>query len=423
MSLLLRRVKIVDPQSSYHDQVADILIQDGSIASIGADLSIDSNTQIIDIPGAHAAPGFIDVFADYREPGYEHKETIDSGLRAAAAGGFTQVLVVPNTAPATTTKAAVQYLLQRAKGNIVSLRPLGALSQDIEGKALAEMLDMQAQGALAFTDGWKPMQSANLMLKALEYVKVFDGVVIQIPMDASLSAGGLMHEGITSTRLGMPGIPVLAETTFLNRDLELLKYTGSKLHVTGISTAAGVAMVRQAKAEGSNVTCSVTPYHLALTDEALTSYDSIYKVSPVLRSEEDRQALIAGLADGTIDCIASHHRPQEWDSKAKEFEYTGDGMNVQESAFPIVWNSMQGQVSLNRVIDALSTAPRRIIGLQSSGLDKNTRAELTIFTSEDKTTLQPSAVQSLSRNNPFIGKELQGRIIGIVSNGQSHINH
>ena len=260
--------------------------------------------------------------------------------------------------------------------------------------------------------------SEELMLKALEYARAFDGVLVQLPVDVSLAAGGLMHEGAMSTRLGMPGIPVLAETILIHRDLELLRYTGSRLHVTGISTAAGVAMIRAAKAEGLDVTCSVTPYHLALTDEALLHYDSEYKVTPVLRSEEDRQALLAGLKDGTIDCIASHHRPQEWDSKAKEFEYAGDGMNVQEAAFGILWRAADAKVPLDRIIDALAVRPREIFGLPAAAIAEGYRGGLTVFIPGEEWELKAEHLQSASRNNPFIGGQLRGRVLAIVNQNQ-----
>jgi len=283
------------------------------------------------------------------------------------------------------------------------------------------MLDMHSNGAIAFTDGWKPVQNASLMLKALEYAKSFDGVLLEIPLDASLAAGGLMHEGAISTKLGMAGIPVLAETILIYRDLELLRYTQSKLHITGVSTAEGLAMIRAAKKEGLNVTCSVTPYHLALTDEALTTYNSVYKVTPVLRSERDRKALIEGLKDGTVDCIASHHRPQEWDSKAKEFEYAGEGMNIQEIAFNIVVEAVGTEVSVERLIDAFTSRPRKIFGLPANGLEKGGKS-FTLFTTEGTTQFAADRVQSTSRNNPYIGKELKGKIVGIFNNDQLHLN-
>jgi len=420
MSVLIRQAKIVDPQSEFHNKVVDILIEKGVVSDIAASLNVSAD-QTVEADGLHIAPGFVDAFADYREPGYEHKETIASGLNAAAAGGFTDVLLSPNTHPAVSTKSIVQFIGQKTRGSIVNVHPLGSITQDIEGKSLAEMLDMHSNGAIAFTDGWKPVQNASLMLKALEYAKSFDGVLLEIPLDASLAAGGLMHEGAISTKLGMAGIPVLAETILIYRDLELLRYTQSKLHITGVSTAEGLAMIRAAKKEGLNVTCSVTPYHLALTDEALTTYNSVYKVTPVLRSERDRKALIEGLKDGTVDCIASHHRPQEWDSKAKEFEYAGEGMNIQEIAFNIVVEAVGTEVSVERLIDAFTSRPRKIFGLPANGLEKGGKS-FTLFTTEGTTQFAADRVQSTSRNNPYIGKELKGKIVGIFNNDQLHLN-
>lgn len=418
MHLLIRQARVVDPRSEYNDQVVDVLIQDGILQNIGKDIDAEG-AQVVEGKGLHIAPGFTDIFADYREPGYEHKETIASGLDAAAAGGYTHVMVVPNTNPTTSTKSTVQYLIKRAQGHAVNLHPLGALTKDTEGKVLAEMLDMHANGAIAFTDGWKPVQNANLMLKGLEYVKAFNGTLLQIPADAALSEGGLMHEGPVSTRLGMAGIPTLAETILLHRDIELLRYTGSRLHVTGISSAEGVEMIRKAKAEGLNITCSVTPYHLALNDEALTTYNSQYKVNPPIRSEADRQALVAALADGTIDCIASHHRPQEWDAKTKEFEYASDGMNIQEAAFSIAYKAVEGKVSLSRLVDAIAVKPREIFGLGANGLKKDGQADITIFSTEMNWTL--GEMRSISANNPFIGTAFNAKVLGIINNGQTSL--
>jgi dihydroorotase len=409
MSVLIRQAKVIDPQSEFHNKIVDVLIENGKVKDIANSLKAKAD-QVIEGEDLHISQGWVDVFADYREPGYEHKETIDNGLRVAAAGGFTDVFLAPNTNPGITNKSAVQFLLQKAKNNAVTIHPLGAITQDLEGKSLAEMLDMHAHGAIAFSDGWKPLQNANLMLKALEYAKSFDGVLMQIPLDASLSTGGLMHEGITSTRLGMAGVPVLAESIMIHRDLELLRYTGSRLHFTGVSTAAGVEMVRRAKAEGLDVTCSVTPYHLVLTDEALNTYDSVYKVSPVLRDESDREALVASLKDGTIDCISSHHRPQEWDAKAKEFEYASEGMNLQEISYSII-NSLGLGTEL--LIEKLSTAPRRLFSLTDHPIKKDAVVNMTVF--QPAATYRFNAGLSKSANNPFLGKDLTGKVKAIIS--------
>ncbi len=421
MSILIRQAKVIDRQSEYHNKVVDVLIENGKISDIAKSISKKAKKEI-SIKGLHLSQGFTDVFADYREPGYEHKETLATGMKAAAAGGFTQVFLVPNTSPSVSSKSVLQYILKKTEDNIVSVYPLGSITQEVEGKQLAEMLDMRQYGAVAFTDGWKPVQNAALLLKALEYVKAFEGIVLQMPMDASLASGGLMHEGQMSTRLGMAGVPTLAETVFLHRDIELLRYTNSRLHITGISTAEGVEMVRKAKKEKLNITCSVTPYHLALTDEALQYYDSAYKVAPVLRSEKDRQALIKALNDGIIDCIASHHRPQEWDAKAKEFEYASEGMNIQENAFSIVRHAVGDKVALERIIDALTTRPQEIFPIKASSLAKGKEANISLFLPDEMTTVEEKGLQSMSRNNPFIGKQLKGKVVGIIHHHQSSLN-
>ncbi len=421
MQVLIRQAKIADPGSDFHDKVVDILVEDGVIKDIATSLKVKADT-VVEAEDLHVSTGWTDIFTDYREPGYEHKETITSGLNAAAAGGFANVFTVPNTNPVVDTKSVVQFVLQKANGHATSLRPLGAISQGLEGKNLAEMLDMQHNGAIAFTDGWKPVQNANLLLKALEYVKSFDGTVIQVPVEAALSAGGLMHEGPVSTKLGMAGIPALAETLIIHRDIELARYTESKLHITGVSSAESVELIRKAKKEGVNVTCSVTPYHLALTDESLNTYSSLYKVSPPLRSEADRQALIKGLKDGIIDCIASHHRPQEWDAKEKEFEYAADGMNIQEIAFAIVWNAAGKKVGLERIVDAMTTAPAKIFGLETGNIKKGSKATLTLFSTTAHTTLHNGDVISASRNNPFLGQQILGKVIGMINNDKIYLN-
>ncbi len=414
MQVLIRQARICDKRSGFHDKIVDILIEDGIIKDIAASLKVKAAT-VIESEGLCVSRGWVDILADYREPGYEHKETIQSGLKAAAAGGFTHVLLAPNTNPVASTKSIIEFVQQKANGNIVSLHPLGAATQDAEGKNLAEMLDMHSHGAIAFTDGWKPIQNAQLMLKALEYVKAFNGTIIQIPADSALAAGGLMHEGPESVKLGMAGIPSLAETLIIHRDIELLRYTGSKLHISGVSTAEGVEMIRKAKKEALNITCSVTPYHLALNHTALEGYSSMYKVMPPLRSEADRKALLKGLKDGTIDCITSHHRPQEWDAKAKEFEYAADGMNIQEAAYSIALQDADA----DRLAEAM-VAARDIFGLGDTNIEKGTVADLTLFTAAGNTTLDK--MESVSANNPFIGKPLKGKVIGIINNKQIHLN-
>ncbi|MCB0698474.1 MAG: dihydroorotase [Chitinophagales bacterium] len=426
MQVHIRQAKVTDPASEFHNKLVDITVKNGVIDQItvsknkGGETTVESGRKKLYTSPKGAgqlsvSPGWVDILADYREPGYEQKETIETGLNAAAAGGFTDVFVAPNTNPVIGSKSVIEYILKKATGHAVSLHPLGSISQNIEGKSLAEMMDMHAHGAIAFTDGWHPVQNSNLMLKALEYVKAFNGTLIQIPEDTSISGTGLMHEGTVSTHLGMPGIPDEAETIIINRDLQLLRYTGSRLHFTGVSTAAGVEMIRKAKREKLNVTCSVTPYHLLLTDEVLKGYDSLYKVSPPIRSEKDRKALIKGLKDGTIDCITSHHRPHEQDAKAKEFEYAKHGMNIQELAFNIALAGVADAVGADVLVNALSTVPRNIFGLEQATIAKGANARLTLF-SIGKSSTKVAKTASMGINNPFLNTELPGSVVGIISN-------
>lgn len=411
MAILIRGAQVFDGSSPYHLKTVDILIDKGRITDIAKSIKT-SVKKTIEGKGLCVSPGWVDIFADYCEPGFEHKETIASGLRAAAAGGFTEVFAVPNTEPAVSSKAQVSFIRSQSAGHTSLLHPIGSISAGLEGKNLAEMLDMQSAGAIAFSDGWKPVQQANLMLKALEYVKAFDGTLIQIPQDSSLSSGGLMHEGPESTKLGMPGIPTISETLMLYRDIELLRYSGSRLHVTGISSAESVDMIRKAKKEGLRISCSVTPYHLVLNDQILRSYDAAYKVTPPIRSEQDRKALVKGLKDGTIDCISSHHRPQDWDAKTKEFDYASSGMNVQEAVFPIIWNVLADQIPLERLSAALSNNPRHIFGLETGTIDKGLPANLTVFSTQAHTSITTPA--SASENNPFLNTSMAGAVQALI---------
>lgn len=410
-SVILRRVRVWHPTSALHGQVSDFLLDENGVLKALSDAENPGDFPEFSFENAWISAGWTDLFADYREPGNEQKETLLSGMAAAERGGFAQVGLLPNTQPPADNRGAVENVQRYNFRKKVTLLPYGAISQKTEGKALAEMLDMRAGGAVGFTDGWKPVQNPGLLLKALEYVKAFDGLLIQFPNDEALAKGGLMHEGRMSTRLGMAGIPEIAETLAVHRDIELLRYTGSRLHLSGISTAASVEMIRQAKAEGLNLTCSVTPYHLLLTDEALADYDSAWKLSPPLRPEKDRQALIAALADGTIDAVASHHRPQDWDAKTKEFEYAAEGMAIQEVLFPLLQKAVGSAVPTDRLIAALTEGPRRVLGFPEKDFEK--AGKWTVFSPTGETHLARSEAHSKAFNNPFLEQPLPGKVFGI----------
>jgi dihydroorotase len=401
MRVLIKQAKIIQAASPLHNQVMDILMEDNTIVSIAKQIDEAGAEKIISEKELIFSPGWVDLMADYAEPGYEYKEGIKNGLAVAAKGGFTDVVIVPNTQPSISNKAAVQFALQQAQGAPAKLHVLGSISNNIEGKDLAEMLDMHEQGAVGFTDGWKPLQNAALMLKALEYVKAFKGILVQIPMDSTIASNGLMHEGVHSTQLGMAGIPTIAETILLQRDIDLLRYTQSRLHISGVSCAASLAIIKQAKAAGLAITCDTTPYHLLFTDSALKSYNSLYKVMPPLRSEEDRQALIAALKDGTIDCIASHHRPQDWDAKQKEFEYASYGMAVQEYSFAALYAEFEKELSIERWMDLFANNARCIFNLPYQIIQEGASGNFSVVSLQHPNKLQKENRQSKSNNMPF----------------------
>jgi len=365
--------------------------------------------------------GWVDIFSHFNDPGLEYKETLETGANAAAAGGYTNVFVLPNTQPAIGNKATVEYVVQKSKSLPVNILPLGAVSKNIEGKELAEMYDMNNSGAVAFSDGLQPVQTPGLLLKALQYIKAIDAVLIQLPIDKSISKFGLINEGITSTRLGLPGIPSIAEELMVTRDIELAKYTGSKLHLTGISTAKSLKIIREAKEQGVNLTCSVTPYHLVFCDEDLSEYDTNLKTDPPLRTKEDMFALRGGVEDGTVDCIASHHLPQNWDNKTCEFEYAAPGMIGLETAFSVI-NNVLPKLSANRLTDILGNNARNIFSMEQAIIRENAVADITLFERDSNFIYNPASIKSKCRNSPFINKPLKGKVIGIVHKDRVYLN-
>ncbi len=413
MNVRIRQVNIADPRSKWNGLQADILIQRGIITEVasviesGAEQTIEGNNLVV-------SPGFTDIFSHFNDPGIEHKETLETGAAAAKAGGYTRVMTLPNTKPCLHSKSQVEYIVQKSKHLPVEIIPVGAISHNCEGKDLAEMHDMHQSGAIAFSDGLHPVQNSQVLLKALQYVKTFGGTVIQLPDETNLSRTGLVNEGIISTRLGLPGKPILAETLMLARDIELLRYTGSKLHVTGISSAASVELVRRAKNDGLSLTCSVTPYHLWFSDEDLMEYDTNLKVNPPLRTPADVEALRAAVADGTIDCIASHHQPHEWDSKVCEFEYAKYGMEGLETCFTATVTALPG-LSNQKLSELFAIHPAAIFGLPLPVIEVGQNANLTIFQKNQGIVFDKKDIRSKSVNNAFTGKMLKAVIIETFS--------
>jgi dihydroorotase len=420
MKLLIKQAFIADSTSPYNEQILDILILDGVITQIEKSIDIAADT-IIDAKNLCISQGWVDIFCHFNDPGAEHKETLETGAKAAAAGGFTDVLIVPNTTPSLHSKSQVEYVVQKANSLAANVHPIGAVTKNCQGKELAEMYDMKASGAVAFSDGWHAIQQSQIMLKALQYVKAFDGIIIQVPDEEALSKNGLINEGIIATQLGLPGMPSIAENLMIARDIELLKYTNSKLHITGVSTAAGVDLIRQAKASGLHLTCSTTPYHLSFTDADLAGYNTNLKVLPPLRTAADVAALKIAVQDGTIDCITSHHSPHHWDDKVCEFEYAKYGMEGLESSAGATLKALPTLTS-QQIANLFATNARKIFGLSQASIGIGATACITLFIPNVATNFEKQHIKSLCSNNAFVGKELAAKLVGTIRGKQVHLN-
>jgi len=413
MNLIIRQAKIVDAESKFHNATADILIEGGSISKIGQSLDNPDNFDEISLENLCVSQGWFDSSVSFGEPGYEERETIKNGLSVAAKSGFTGVALQPNSNPVIDNQAQVNFVKSKAAGNAVDLYPIGALTMKSEGKDLAELFDMKNAGAIAFGDYAKNTDNANVLKLALQYVQDFDGLVIAFSQDASIKGNGVANEGVQSTRLGLKGIANLAEELIVARNLYLLEYTGGKLHIPTISTAKSVELIREAKSKGLNVTCSASVHHLTLTDEKLDGFDTRVKVSPPLRSEYDRQALIEGVKNGVIDMITSDHNPIDIEHKKMEFDLAKDGTIGLETAFGALLNVLPAEV----IVDKL-TAGKVIFGVRSAAISEGAKANLTLFTTDETSVFNKQQILSKSKNSAFLGETLKGKVYGIYNNGQ-----
>ena len=409
MKLLLENGRVLDPSSGL-DGDLDILIDDGKIAGIDRNISA-ADAQKVDVRGLILCPGFIDMHVHLREPGQEWKETVASGTRAAAAGGFTGVACMPNTVPVNDNRSVTEMILaQTANHGTVPVYPIGCVTKEQKGEELAEMEDMLGGGACAFSDDGQPVWSSLMMRKALEYSLIFDVPIIDHCEDKVLVDGGVTHEGAVATRLGLKGWPGVAEDVMVQRDILLAEYTGGHVHIAHISTARSVDFVRQGKQRGIRVTCEVTPHHLVLTEDAVGDYDTNAKMNPPLRSEEDRQAILEAIADGTIDAIATDHAPHHADEKCVEFSIAPFGIIGLESAVPICLDRLvrPGVIDLGRMVELLSRGPAGILGLDKGRLSVGADADITVLDLERRATVGDQATFSKSSNSPFSGWTLQG---------------
>jgi len=418
MTILLKSATIIDAKSPFHKKTKDILIIDGVINEINDNISTKKDYQVVELDDLHVSCGWFDSSVCFGEPGYEERETIANGLEVASKSGFTAVAVNPYTNPIIDNKASVQFLKHKAFNNATNLYPIGALTQQSKGKEMAELYDMQQSGAIAFSDYKKPIENDNLLKIAILYAQNFDGLVMSTAKNTKIAGEGVVHEGINSTKLGLKGIPALAEEIQIVRDLFLLEYTGGKLHIPTISTKKSVELIKEAKQKGLDVTCSVAVHNLILTDDELQEFDANKKVNPPLRTEEHNKALIAGLKDGTIDFITSDHNPIDIEEKKVEFSIGKDGTIGLESAF----SALNTVLDLETIAKCLTDSPKKRFGIEIATIDTDNKADLTLFTPKGTNTFTEANILSTSKNSVFLGKELKGKAYGIINNNQLILN-
>lgn len=415
MKILIQSAKIISKGSPHHLKKRNVLINSGRIAEIG-----DKNFQadkVIDAEGMVLSAGWMDLGAYCGDPGLEHKEDLVSVGKAAAAGGFTEVVLLPNTQPTVQSKNEVSYITQNNPSRLVQLHPMAAVTKSCKGEELTEMIDLHEAGAIAFSDGLKSIWHTDLFLKALQYLQKFNGVLIDHPEDKWLSLFGQMHEGITSTALGLKGIPRIAEEVAVRKNLELLEYAGGRLHIAHISTARSVEMIRAAKKKGLQVTCDITGYQALLDDSSLNDFDTNYKLSPPLREKSDNDALIKGLKEGVIDILTTGHLPQDDESKLLEFDQADVGMiNLQTFASQIA--SLSKSVELEALIEKVTSAPRALLNMEVPKIEEEAKANLTLFDPNAEWTFTAKSNLSKSKNSPWIEKELKGRAVAVFNNNK-----
>ena len=419
--LVIKGGRVVDPAQNL-DGFYNIYVMGGRVASIKkaeADTSeVGEGVDVVDASGLLVVPGLIDAHVHLREPGYEYKEDIETGSKAAAAGGFTGVMCMANTRPVNDNESVTKFILRRAEGGPVKVYPVGAVTQGQKGEKLTEMGELKSAGCVAVSDDGVPVVDPGLMRRALEYSNSFNMPVITHAEDKRLVGHGSMNEGAVATRLGLKGIPNAAEDTIVARDISLAELTGCRLHVAHVSTRGAVELIRAAKARGVKVTAEATPHHLALTDEAVVGYSTNAKMNPPLRALEDVDALRAGLKDGTIDCIATDHAPHASIEKDVEFDKAANGIIGLETAFSVLYGLVEeGALALTDVVRAMSSGPARAFRLEGGRLSVGTPADIAIFDLERKWTVEPGKLKSKSKNSPWLGRELKGVCVKTIKGG------
>ena len=409
MSLLLKKCVVYDAHSPFHKKQVNILIERGIVKSIGEEVKSDRN---IDLTGCFITPSWVDLHANFCDPGFENKERIETGIQAALAGGFGAVGLMPNTKPVVDSKSDIEYILSKS-GDPVHLLPYAAVSEGALGENMTEMLDLYEAGAYAFTDGRNPIYNSELLLKSLQYLQKVNGLILSRAKDPHLSRNTQMHEGKFSTMLGMRGEPSLSEKIQISGQLEILRYAGGRLHFTLVSSADGLRLIRNAKKEGLQVTCDVGINHLYFNDEHVQGFDTRYKIEPPFRSESDRKALIKGINDGTVDAIVSGHEPQDREGKYLEFDLAESGAISLQTAYSVIV-ALEKELDMERAFTALTAGPRRILDIEPISIQVGGRVDFSVFDTSVLWTLNAKTNRSKSRNTPFWGKELKGRSLGII---------
>ncbi|MBA5863712.1 MAG: amidohydrolase family protein [Nitrospira sp. CR1.1] len=418
MMILIKGGHVIDPGRV--NGVADVLIENGKISAVGQTLAAPAGATVIQAAGQLVLPGFVDLHVHFREPGFEYKETIQSGTEAAVAGGFTTVCAMPNTNPVNDNQAVTEFMLERAKaaGN-ANLYPIGAITKRSEGKELAEIGDLRRAGCVAISDDGKPVMNSLVMRRAMEYARAFDVPVVDHCEDLHLSEGGCMNEGVISTELGLPGIPSAAEDVMVARNVSLAELTGARLHLAHISTAGSVRMVREAKARGLKVTAEACPHHFTLTEETTRGYNTHAKMNPPLRTSQDVQAIKEGLRDGTIDVIATDHAPHATQEKQQEFTEAPFGIVGLETALPLTLALVEeGVLTLESAVDKLATAPAKAFSLNAGTLAAGAPADVAIVDPTLEWEVDPARFRSKSRNTPFAGWKVKGRVTTTIVSGR-----
>lgn len=419
MKLLIKKGHIVDAKTGLNG-VNDLLVTDGYITEIAGNIDEDG-CEIIDAKGKYVLPGLVDAHCHLRDPGFEYKEDIESGTRSAAMGGFTSIACMPNTNPVADSESVIKYILNKAKQEgYVNVYPIGAISKGLKGEELAEIGELKFAGAVAISDDGKPVINSSLMKKALQYASMFDMTVISHCEDLDLAEDGVINEGYTSTIMGLKGIPAAAEETMVSRELILSEYIGVPIHIAHVSTALSVEMIRNAKKRGVKVTCETCPHYFSLTEEACEGYNTYAKVNPPLRTAADVQAIIEGIADDTIDIIATDHAPHHADEKNIEFSLAANGLVGFETALSLAVTHLvkPAIISISKLVEKMSLNPSKILSINKGTLEIGSTADITIIDINEKITVDPGKFQSKSKNSPFGGMELTGSVWGTIVGGK-----